>query len=99
MTEPEIDYAAVFRALPGAVALLTPQLLYVDANDGFLGMRDRTREQVIGHHLTADVSDPNDPAGPLVDNLQASLRPNMSLGLRPPSPSPRATSSCCTPTA
>lgn len=74
MTEPEIDYAAVFRALPGAVALLTPQLLYVDANDGFLGMRDRTREQVIGHHLTADVSDPNDPAGPLVDNLQASLR-------------------------
>nr|WP_158711312.1 hypothetical protein [Streptomyces sp. NRRL S-1824] len=34
MTEPEIDYAAVFRALPGAVALLTPQLLYVDANEG-----------------------------------------------------------------
>ena len=49
MTEPEIDYAAVFRALPGAVALLTPQMLYVDANEGFLGMRDRTREQLIGH--------------------------------------------------
>lgn len=25
MTEPEIDYTAVFRALPGTVALLTPQ--------------------------------------------------------------------------
>lgn len=74
MTDPEIDYAAVFRALPGAVALLTPQMLYVDANEGFLGMRDRTREQLIGHYLSDDVPDPNDPAGPFVTNLQASLR-------------------------
>ncbi|MER5917551.1 SpoIIE family protein phosphatase [Streptomyces sp. NPDC001982] len=45
MTEPEVDYAAVFRALPGAVALLTPQLIFVDVNAEFLRITRRTLEQ------------------------------------------------------
>ncbi|MFF3461840.1 PP2C family protein-serine/threonine phosphatase [Streptomyces sp. NPDC002619] len=45
MTEPEVDYTAVFRALPGAVALLTPQLIFVDVNAEFLRITRRTLEQ------------------------------------------------------
>ncbi|MFG2626136.1 PP2C family protein-serine/threonine phosphatase [Streptomyces sp. NPDC048473] len=74
MTEPEIDYAAVFQALPGAVALLTPQLVYADANEQFLRIRGRTREQVVGHYLSDDFpEDPNDPTAAVLRTLQASL--------------------------
>lgn len=74
MTEPEIDYAAVFQALPGAVALLTPQLLYADANEEFLRMSGRTREQVVGRYLFDVFPDnPNDPTATGMRNLQASL--------------------------
>ncbi|MFI5825243.1 PP2C family protein-serine/threonine phosphatase [Streptomyces rishiriensis] len=63
MAEPRIDYAAVFRALPGMVALLTPDLVYVDANDDFLRLAGRTREQLLGRYIF-DVfpENPNDPA-------------------------------------
>ncbi|MEU1629595.1 SpoIIE family protein phosphatase [Streptomyces sp. NPDC020096] len=74
MTEPEIDYAAVFQALPGAVALLTPQLIYADANEKFLRTLGRSREQVIGSYLPDDFRDnPNDPAAAVIHNIQASL--------------------------
>lgn len=39
MAEPAVDYAAVFQALPGAVALVTPQLIFADANAEFLRLR------------------------------------------------------------
>ncbi|MER6353675.1 SpoIIE family protein phosphatase [Streptomyces sp. NPDC001634] len=45
MEEPAVDYAAVFRALPGAVALLTPQLIFVDVNAEFLRITRRNLEQ------------------------------------------------------
>ncbi|WP_328768655.1 PP2C family protein-serine/threonine phosphatase [Streptomyces sp. NBC_00286] len=63
MREPQIDYAAVFRALPGMVALLTPDLVYVDANEDFLRLAGRTREQLLGRYIF-DVfpENPNDPA-------------------------------------
>ncbi|WP_329416278.1 SpoIIE family protein phosphatase [Streptomyces sp. NBC_00704] len=63
MTEPQIDYAAVFHALPGMVALLTPDLVYADANDDFLRLAGRTREQLLGRYIF-DVfpENPNDPA-------------------------------------
>ncbi|MGW2554821.1 PP2C family protein-serine/threonine phosphatase [Streptomyces sp. NPDC001635] len=51
MTESEIDYTAVFQALPGAVALLTPQLVYEDVNEEWLRVTGCTREQVIGRFL------------------------------------------------
>ncbi|QHC27384.1 PP2C family protein-serine/threonine phosphatase [Streptomyces sp. GS7] len=74
MAEPEIDYAAVFQALPGAVALLTPQLIYADANEGFLRTLGRTREQVIGSYLPDDFRDnPDAPAAAVTPNVQASL--------------------------
>ncbi|MEV0634977.1 SpoIIE family protein phosphatase [Streptomyces sp. NPDC050619] len=63
MRKPLIDYAAVFRALPGMVALLTPDLVYVDANEDFLRLAGRTREQLLGRYIF-DVfpENPNDPA-------------------------------------
>jgi PAS domain-containing protein len=57
VTEPKIDYTAVFRALPGAMALLTPQLVYADASEEFLRMKGHSREQVVGRHLSDDLAD------------------------------------------
>ncbi|MER7693865.1 SpoIIE family protein phosphatase [Streptomyces sp. NPDC097610] len=74
MAEPEIDYTAVFQALPGAVALLTPQLVYADINEEWLRVLGRTREQVIGRYLPDDFADrPNHPDAAVVRNIQASL--------------------------
>ncbi|MFF1302362.1 PP2C family protein-serine/threonine phosphatase [Streptomyces sp. NPDC058307] len=51
MRNPQIDYAAVFRALPGMVALLTPELVYVDVNDDFVRLSGRAREQLLGRYI------------------------------------------------
>ncbi|MEV7069683.1 PP2C family protein-serine/threonine phosphatase [Streptomyces sp. NPDC091972] len=51
MRKPQIDYAAVFRALPGMVALLTPELVYVDVNDDFVRLTGRPREQLLGRYI------------------------------------------------
>ena len=74
MWEPQIDYAAVFRALPGMVALLTPDLVYADANDDFVRLAGRTREQLLGRYIF-DVfpENPNDPAAAGMSDVQASM--------------------------
>ncbi|KUM80593.1 PP2C family protein-serine/threonine phosphatase [Streptomyces griseorubiginosus] len=51
MREPQIDHAAVFRALPGMVALLTPELVYADVNDDFVRITGRSREELIGRYI------------------------------------------------
>ncbi|MEV0452696.1 SpoIIE family protein phosphatase [Streptomyces sp. NPDC050600] len=51
MRNPQIDYGAVFHALPGMVALLTPDLLYADANEDFLRLAGRTRDQLMGRYI------------------------------------------------
>ncbi|WP_327293233.1 PP2C family protein-serine/threonine phosphatase [Streptomyces sp. NBC_01198] len=43
MTDPEIDYRAVYNKLPAGIALLTPDLLFADANEAYLVLS--------GHHL------------------------------------------------
>jgi hypothetical protein len=74
MTEPEIDYTAVFRAFPGVVALLTPHLVYADANEEFLRRTGRAREQVVGCYMPDDsVGRPAFRAA-IISNIQASLR-------------------------
>jgi serine phosphatase RsbU (regulator of sigma subunit) len=83
MNDTAIDYAAVFQALPGMVALLTPGLVYVDANEEFLRVAGRSREQVVGRHLFDVFPDnPNDPAASGARNLEASLRRVMATGER-----------------
>nr|WTB35156.1 SpoIIE family protein phosphatase [Streptomyces sp. NBC_00830] len=81
MTEPEVDYTAVFQALPGAVALLTPQLVYVDTNAEFLRIMrivGLTREQMIGRFVLEGRPE-NDP---FLLKILASLRRVADTGER-----------------
>ncbi|MFG2586545.1 PP2C family protein-serine/threonine phosphatase [Streptomyces malaysiensis] len=75
MKEPEIDYMAVFQALPGAVALLTPQLFFADANEEWLRVINRSRVHVIGRYMPDDYADrPNHPNAAVARNIEESLR-------------------------
>jgi hypothetical protein len=85
VSEPVIDYRAVFQGLPGLVALLTPDLLFADVNEDFLRYSGRSREQLIGRHLFEVFPDnPNDPAATGVRNLEASLLRVLAGGERDP---------------
>ncbi|MFI8342046.1 PP2C family protein-serine/threonine phosphatase [Streptomyces sp. NPDC085639] len=78
-----IDYQAVFQALPGAVALLTPDLVYADVNESFLSASGRTREQLVGRYLFDVFPDnPTDPAATGMRNLRASLERVKATGER-----------------
>lgn len=83
MREPMIDYAAVFQALPGMVALLTPELVYADANEDFQRLAGRTREQLVGRYIF-DVfpENPNDPAAAGRRETQASMLRVVATGER-----------------
>ncbi|WP_344331776.1 PP2C family protein-serine/threonine phosphatase [Streptomyces globosus] len=80
---PAIDYQAVFQALPGAAALLTPELVYADVNEAFLTVAGRTREQVVGRYLFDVFPDnPSDPLASGMRNLRASLERVVATGER-----------------
>ncbi|MFE3854096.1 PP2C family protein-serine/threonine phosphatase [Streptomyces griseorubiginosus] len=83
MSDRSIDYAAVFQALPGMVALLTPELVFADVNEEFLRGAGRRREDVVGRYLFDVFPDnPNDPAATGMRNLAASLRRVLDTGER-----------------
>ncbi|GAA2242751.1 MULTISPECIES: PP2C family protein-serine/threonine phosphatase [Streptomyces] len=83
MAESAIDYGAVFQALPGMVALLTPDLVYADVNEEFVRVSGRSREQLIGKYLFDVFPDnPNDPAATGMRNLEASLYRVLATGER-----------------
>ncbi|GAB2730547.1 PP2C family protein-serine/threonine phosphatase [Streptomyces bullii] len=83
MTDAAIDYTAVFHGLPGMVALLTPELVFADANDDYLRMSGRTREQLVGRYLFDVFPDnPGDPAANGMRNLEASLYRVLATGER-----------------
>lgn len=83
MRKPQIDYAAVFHALPGMVALLTPELVYVDANDDFLRLAGRTREQLLGRYIF-DVfpENPHEPAAAGMRETRESMQRAVATGER-----------------
>ncbi|EDY59760.2 MULTISPECIES: SpoIIE family protein phosphatase [Streptomyces] len=83
MRKPQIDYAAVFRALPGMVALLTPELVYVDVNDDFVRNTGRAREQLLGRYIF-DVfpENPNDPAAAGMRETRESMLRAVATGER-----------------
>ncbi|MEU1423704.1 SpoIIE family protein phosphatase [Kitasatospora sp. NPDC005751] len=83
MSLPAVDYRAVFQALPGMVALLTPDLVYVDVNEDFVRMSGRTREQLVGRYLFDVFPDnPNDPDATGSRNLGVSLQRVLASGER-----------------
>lgn len=83
MREPHIDYAEVFRALPGMVALLTPDLVYADANDDFVRLAGRSRDELIGRYIF-DVfpENPNEPAAAGMRETEASMLRTVATGER-----------------
>ncbi|WP_327373680.1 SpoIIE family protein phosphatase [Streptomyces sp. NBC_01216] len=83
MGKSQIDYATIFHALPGMVALLTPDLVYADANEDFLRLTGRTREQLLGRYIF-DVfpENPNDPASAGMRETQASMQRVVATGER-----------------
>ncbi|MET7294676.1 SpoIIE family protein phosphatase [Streptomyces griseoloalbus] len=83
MPETSIDYAAVYRALPGMVALLTPDLVFADVNEAFVRGSGRSREDLVGRSLFDVFPDnPNDRESMGADNLRASLLRVLSTGER-----------------
>ncbi|WP_406438761.1 SpoIIE family protein phosphatase [Streptomyces sp. NBC_01613] len=79
----QIDYAAVFQALPGMVALLTPELVYVDVNDDFAQLAGRPREQLLGRYIfDAFPENPNDPAAAGMRETQESMLRVVATGER-----------------
>ncbi|MEV0173874.1 SpoIIE family protein phosphatase [Streptomyces sp. NPDC050803] len=83
MSDTAIDYAAVFRALPGMVALLTPEFVFADVNEEFLQQAGRGRQDLLGHYLFDVFPDnPSDPAATGMRNLAASLRRVVATGER-----------------
>ncbi|WP_331729919.1 SpoIIE family protein phosphatase [Streptomyces sp. NBC_00073] len=83
MAEAGINYAAAFEALPGMVALLTPDLKYADVNADFVRLSGRTREQLVGRHLFDVFPDnPNDASASGARNLEASLKRVLTTGER-----------------
>ncbi len=83
MSEPEIDYQAVYRRLPTGIALLSPELVYIDVNEAYLGLSGRVREDLIGHYVFEVFPDnPYDPASSGRRNLAASLRGVLATGER-----------------
>ncbi|MET9831621.1 SpoIIE family protein phosphatase [Streptomyces sp. NPDC006385] len=83
MEEKAIDYEAVFRALPGMVALLTPELVYADANEDFQHLSGRTREQLVGRYIFDVFPDnPSDPAATGMRDVRASMLRVVATGER-----------------
>ncbi|GAA2528571.1 MULTISPECIES: PP2C family protein-serine/threonine phosphatase [Streptomyces] len=83
MAETSIDYAAVYRALPGMVALLTPELVFADVNEAYVHGTGRPREELVGRYLFDVFPDnPNDPDSTGARNLQASLLRVLATGER-----------------
>ncbi|WP_326797608.1 SpoIIE family protein phosphatase [Streptomyces sp. NBC_01808] len=83
VNRPVIDYEAVFHAMPTAVALLTTDLVYLDANDAYWSTSGRSRQQVIGRHVFDVFPDnPDDPEASGTRNLSASLRRVAATGQR-----------------
>src|SRR5258708_32793231 len=83
MTRTEIDYRAAFQDLPGAFALLTPDLVVVDANRDFLDVTGRNREDLVGRPIFEAF-----PANPAIHeedgqrSLRSSLETVLATGIR-----------------
>jgi len=69
-----IDYRAAFKNMPGAVALLSPDLVILDVSDGYLDAAGRGADEIIGRNiLEAFPDNPRDPDDTGPRDLRASL--------------------------
>jgi serine phosphatase RsbU (regulator of sigma subunit) len=84
VTDPEIDYRAVYNKLPAGIALLTPGLRFADANEAYLLLSGRTLGDLVGQYIFDAFPDSPKRAqtanGPT--SLGASLRHVLATGER-----------------
>jgi PAS domain-containing protein len=77
----DLDYAAVFRALPVPAIIMTPDLVVADVNDAFIAVFGRDRDWLIGEPvLAAFPRNPADPAATGPANLTDSVRRAVQTG-------------------
>jgi serine phosphatase RsbU (regulator of sigma subunit) len=70
----QVDYAAVFDALPTPYLLLRPDLVIAGANRAYLAATGRDETDLLGRHLfDAFPDDPDDPEARATHNLEQSL--------------------------
>ncbi|MGY1836295.1 ATP-binding protein [Blastococcus sp. SYSU DS0510] len=81
MTPDELDYAAVFDALPAPFLVLTPELVIVGMNRARERVTGTQRADVVGRHLfDAFPDNPENPQASGVRHLRASLERVLSTG-------------------
>jgi PAS domain-containing protein len=72
--EPGVDFHEVFKVSAMATALLTPDLVIIDANDEFLDAVGRSLDEVVGQYVFRQFPKmPSDPAKPKWTALEAAL--------------------------
>jgi PAS domain-containing protein len=78
----QVDYRAAFKCLPGAVALLSPDLIILDINNGYLDAAGCAPERILGRNiLEAFPENPGDPDDTGPRDLRASLESALATGL------------------
>ncbi|MGW5718700.1 GAF domain-containing protein [Amycolatopsis sp. NPDC003865] len=76
-----VDFGAVFLAGPSAMAVLSPELVFLAVNDAYLDVSGRGRAELVGQHVfTAFPDNPDDPRG--ARSLRASLERVLTTGQR-----------------
>jgi PAS domain-containing protein len=77
-----INYRAAFKCMPGAVALLSPDLIILDISDGYLDAAGCSSERILGRNiLEAFPENPHDPDDTGPRDLRASLESVLATGL------------------
>jgi PAS domain S-box-containing protein len=82
VTDTEIDYLRVFKVVPCAMAVLSPDLVILDVNDEYLTTTGRKREELLGHSPFDLFPDRPDPADTGPRDLRASLESVLATGER-----------------
>ncbi|MGO8956308.1 MAG: PAS domain-containing protein [Streptosporangiaceae bacterium] len=79
--KPQVDYEAAFKNLPGAAALLSPELVILDVSHGYLEAAGRGPDEIIGRNiLEAFPENPHDPDDTGPRDLRASLEAVLASG-------------------
>jgi PAS domain-containing protein len=77
----QIDYEVAFKNLPGAAALLSPELVILDISDCYLDAAGRGPDEIIGRNiLEAFPENPRDPDDTGPRDLRASLEAVLATG-------------------
>ncbi|MFG3339144.1 SpoIIE family protein phosphatase [Glycomyces sp. NPDC048151] len=70
----DMDYAALFEAIPSPCAVLGPDLVIVEVNEAYLKTTGRSRKDLLGRSiLDSFPANPADPEAAGMENLSASL--------------------------